>query len=119
MPLLKYMKNDSAEAQQGLLAWTIDMAAPIKSAIEKGYPLHMLADHIKSYKDTEAFMEAFNDDKFGQCRQTFAEGLNIGRKFRSSEKTGGKKAWRAIELFRQSSECLQSSNTAEIEAATR
>ena len=68
------MKNDSAEAQQGLLAWAIDMAALIKSAIKKGYPLHMLADHIKSYKDTEAFMEAFNDDKFGQCRQTFAEG---------------------------------------------
>lgn len=68
------MKNDSADAQQGLLAWAIDMAVPIKNAIDKGYPIHMLADHIKSYKDTEAFIEAFNDDKFGQCRQTFTEG---------------------------------------------
>ena len=68
------MKNDSADVQQGLLAWAIDMAGPIENAIEEGYPLHMLADHIKSYKDTETFIEAFNDDKFGRCRQTFTEG---------------------------------------------
>ena len=49
MPLLKYMKNDSDDIRKGLLAWALEMAGPIKDAIDEGYPIHMLADHIKRY----------------------------------------------------------------------
>ena len=71
MPVLKYMKNNNTLAEQtGLLAWALDMADPIKEAITS-YPVHALASHIKNYQDTEAFINAFNDDQFGQCEATF------------------------------------------------
>ena len=62
MPILKYMKNNTVDEQKGLLAWAIEMAKPIKNVIDGGYPIHELASHIKDYKDTEAFMEAFYDE---------------------------------------------------------
>ena len=68
------MKNDSDDNRKGLLAWALEMAGPIKAAIDEGHPIHMLADHIKSYKDTEAFMAAFNDETFGRCRDMFKFG---------------------------------------------
>lgn len=65
LPVLKHMKNHDTSAEQtGLLAWALGMADPIKEAI-KSYPVHALASHIKNYQDTEAFIEAFNDDQFG------------------------------------------------------
>ena len=68
------MKNDSDDIRKGLLAWALEMAGPIKDASDEGFPIHMLADHIKSPKDTEAFMVAFNDETFGRCRDMFEFG---------------------------------------------
>ena len=74
------MKNDSDDIRKGLLAWALEMAGPIKAAIDEGHPIHMLADHIKSYKDTEAFMAAFNDETFGRCKEMFKVGPEYWRK---------------------------------------
>ena len=36
-----------------------------------------LGDHIQDYSDTEKFMLAFDDKKFGQCEETFTEGPQV------------------------------------------
>lgn len=79
LPLLKYMKSDSDDNRKGLLAWALEMAGPIKAAIDAGHPIHKLAAHIKSYKDTEAFMAAFNDETFGRCKDMFKVGPKCWR----------------------------------------
>ena len=69
------MKNNfSLQVQQGLLAWAINRKQSIKHVIEKGYPIHMLTDHIKNHEDTKAFMAAFNDERFGQDKDIFIKG---------------------------------------------
>lgn len=34
----------------------------------------MLADHIQSCDDTQAFLKAFNDENFGRCNEMFEKG---------------------------------------------
>ena len=38
------------------------------------FPFSELGDQIQDYSDTEKFMLAFDDKKFGQCEETFTEG---------------------------------------------
>jgi hypothetical protein len=72
--LLRSLKTDSNEvAQRGLLDWAIQNIGSLEDAVNN-FPVHKLADHIQDYSDTEKFMIAFDDNKFGQCKETFTEG---------------------------------------------
>lgn len=73
LPLLKYLKTNTRQEQEGLLAWAIDTAEPIREAIET-QPVHLLAAHIKNGQDTDLFMRAFADKQFGRGRETFEKG---------------------------------------------
>ena len=55
------------------MAWAIRMQESFRKA-RNNFPIHELAGHIDNYEDTEAFMKAFKDLEFGQCRETFTEG---------------------------------------------
>lgn len=74
LPLMKHLKTDSDDtAKEGILAWVVKLIDPLKHAM-KNYPIHLLADHIQCYADTEKFMNAFEDKYHGQCKETFAKG---------------------------------------------
>ena len=73
LPLLHYLKTETEEFRRGLLAWAKDLAEPILSAI-RTFSIEELVLHIKNEADTDKFMKAFNDEDYGQCKETFSVG---------------------------------------------
>jgi hypothetical protein len=72
--LLRFLKTGSnGIAARGLLDWTIQKLEPLLDAMNR-FPYEKLGDFIQDYSDTEKFVIAFDDERFGQCKETFSKG---------------------------------------------